>query len=305
MKGFIVERDEYIFAYVMDELDSGIKNEALWVKAFAIAEGDESKHKAFYLQYRAEEIKSVFEVNNIDYRECSQSKISEYIENDFKEKLAPEWMKKLWKWADDNNIPDLDWDEISADPDEWSNWEGIPRDSKKLINLKTLYLMWYTEITEMPKEIGSLINLELLSISRFANLKELPKEIGNLVNLKELKISWNNSLAKIPKEIGNLSSLEKFDLSYNKNLKTLPEEIGKLSQLKYLDFCCHTGDGIEDCTVFDTFPEELSNLKSLRMMRVDRQNKNDIPDGLFDVSDLSIYCNTMWPHDPEVLKEKE
>jgi len=66
-----------------------------------------------------------------------------------------DWIYKLWKWADENNIPDLEWveEELQYETNiwglEWTEedlqannnicysgyWKGIPRDRENLLNL--------------------------------------------------------------------------------------------------------------------------------------------------------------------------
>ncbi len=379
-----MDRDEHIFAYVMDELEDGIKNEALWIKSFSVAEGNENKHKALYLQYRVEEIKSVFKKNNIDYTECSKDKISKYIENGFKDELSPEWMRKLWQWADKHSIPDLDnlnycsglartmnrlikqdilrlSDEnktigelpkeignlINLEKIEVSNTNisSVPKEIGKLINLNELGLD-FNKVTKLPKEVENLkkvkklslgftselpkglrnfksitelsihkaakidskeieglVNLKKLYISGSSHLEMIPKEIGNLNKLEELTISWCDNLIEIPKEIGKLSNLEELNLGKNKKLKTLPKELGNLTKLKNLDFCCHVGSGYMECTILKSFPEELSNLTNLRFINIDLSNEKDIPNGLFNLSALTI---TGWVECfTEIIKKRD
>ena len=52
-----MDRDEHIYAYIMEELENGIKDEALWIKAYAISEGVEERIKPLYMQYRVNFIK--------------------------------------------------------------------------------------------------------------------------------------------------------------------------------------------------------------------------------------------------------
>ena len=96
-----------------------------------------------------------------------------------KNNLPTNWMQRLWKWADNNDI-------------------SLPRDRDKLIGLKKLNLEHY-QLTELPKEIGNLVNLTWLSLE-YNQLTELPKEIGNLVILIQLNLA-SNQLTELPKEL--------------------------------------------------------------------------------------------------------
>jgi len=75
-------------------------------------------------------------------------------------------MERLWAWADENNIDEME----------------LPRDKSGLINIRELNLL-SKHFTELPKEIGQLTNLRALSLFN-NNLTALPKEIVNLTNLK-------------------------------------------------------------------------------------------------------------------------
>ena len=58
-----MENDENIYLYVMKELDGDIKNEALWIKAYALSNGDEKQIKPKYIQFRVEELKKILELS--------------------------------------------------------------------------------------------------------------------------------------------------------------------------------------------------------------------------------------------------
>ena len=49
--------DEHLFLLANSELESGKKNEALWIKALALVHGDEDKAKHQYIVLRVEQIK--------------------------------------------------------------------------------------------------------------------------------------------------------------------------------------------------------------------------------------------------------
>ena len=49
--------DESLYAQAFDELNQGIRRDGLWAKALANAEGDETKARGLYLQYRVQSYK--------------------------------------------------------------------------------------------------------------------------------------------------------------------------------------------------------------------------------------------------------
>ena len=46
------EVDKKTYGLIAEEIDSGNTQKALWTKAFSDAEGDESRTKALYINYR-------------------------------------------------------------------------------------------------------------------------------------------------------------------------------------------------------------------------------------------------------------
>lgn len=69
-------------------------------------------------------------------------------------------------------------------------FDGIPTDINKYVNLETLYLTDFG-MDVVPKEIGQLKKLKSLSLAGNA-LTELPEELFTLKQLKELIISDND-----------------------------------------------------------------------------------------------------------------
>ena len=46
--------EEQVYEAVATELAAGVRKEGLWLKAFAEAQGDETRAKALYVRYRAQ-----------------------------------------------------------------------------------------------------------------------------------------------------------------------------------------------------------------------------------------------------------
>lgn len=142
------------------------------------------------------------------------------------------WMEKLWTWADENGIQNLDWQCVDYHTNVGSEI-GFPRDKNRLLDMTKLQIPGNL-LREVPREIGNLSNLTSLGL--FTNeLTELPEEIGQLSNLKYLYLA-GNKLVTLPKEIGQLTNLNDLNLN-NNELKELPKEIVNLTNLRFFVFC--------------------------------------------------------------------
>ena len=126
--------------------------------------------------------------------------------------FVPDWMCRLWKWADENNIQE----------------ETIPRNKDALLNLKKVKLLFI--FFHIPKiDWESLTKEESNSLTeKYANdlheainiVKEntyLAPEIGHLIHLEELCISMN-PIEQLPDEIIHLRDIRKLCLCRNPNL---------------------------------------------------------------------------------------
>ena len=64
--------------------------------------------------------------------------ISQYIDNKFKTKetnTTTKWIINLWKWADENNIPDTKWIE-DGECDDGIYFIGLARDEEELLKTR-------------------------------------------------------------------------------------------------------------------------------------------------------------------------
>jgi hypothetical protein len=141
----------------------------------------------------------------------------------------------------------------------------LPPEIGKMVNLENLVLDG-NELHSLPKEIGNLENLKKLSL-KYNYLDSLPIEIGDLVNLEELYLERNN-LYELPDEIGRLKALKFLYIGKN-NLTELPASIGELTNLIELDVS-YSGPMLR-------IPPELSKLKSLELLIVDRTTQFPVP----------------------------
>ncbi len=161
-----MERDEHIFAYVMDELENGVKNEALWVKAYAMVDGIEEKITPRYIQYRVEELKEKLKDNYIDFKSIAKDDIyhSLYSGNSL------DWMQEIWEWADSHDIPDY-----TNNDDHMSPYGGgLARKKDDLLKQKHINLSYY---------VGS-------GMCGWIDLDFIPKELCRLPMLNHLRIGY-------------------------------------------------------------------------------------------------------------------
>lgn len=135
------------------------------------------------------------------------------------------WIDRLYAWADENDIPDLTWDE------EDNIYKGLPRDNSKLLNLACLDLS-NNKLIKLPPEIGQLTNLTTLNLGR-NYLTELPPEIGQLSNLTYLNLGKNYHI-ELPPEIGQLINLTTLDY-FGNNLTYFRKELLYASSEEILD----------------------------------------------------------------------
>lgn len=137
------------------------------------------------------------------------------------------WMERLWAWADENNIPDLEW------VNEYEGyWRGLPRDKEKLIDLEILNID-DLNLYSLPAELSNLKNLRIFSCID-NNLKSLPVELCLLVSLEELRLDYNKFDA-LPTKIGNLINLKVLQIEIL-SLTEVPQSIVNLKKLTNLSF---------------------------------------------------------------------
>lgn len=156
--------------------------------------------------------------------------------------MESELLNEIMKWADENDISELD-----------INNSGIPRNEIELLNLEEIDLLGY-DLKDLPSEIGILTNLKILNVN-YCDLESIPSEISNLYNLEHLELGATCSkIVELPKSIvklknlkslalnGNFSNnsfelltelpLEYLQITHNSSLTSLPIDFFK--KLKYL-----------------------------------------------------------------------
>ncbi len=200
------------------------------------------------------------------------------------------WIQRLWDWADENDIGDLEW----VESDRY--WKGLPRNKKTLLYFKSLTLSC-NSLRELPKEIGNLSSLTELDLTHNLSLTKLPETIGNLSNLTKLDLSWNN-MTELPKEIGKLKYLTELNLSVNK-LTKLPEEIGELNNLTELKLFSNR---------LEEVPREIGNLDRLTLLDLSLNRLTELPEEMGELSNLtklSLSAGDILKSLPENKQEKK
>ena len=195
------------------------------------------------------------------------------IKNIFNNKVVIDddsWMQRLWDWADENDISDLEWVD-NKNYDDGGYWEGLSRNKENLLKIKKLNL-GFSNITYLPGEIGNLTSLVDFNLE-YSNLTELPKEIGRLTNLTKFNL-LSSDIVYLPKEIGDLISLVDFNLEYS-NLTELPQEIGNLTNLRNLNL---------DHNNLTELPKEIGKLVNLQNLNL---GSSSIPEHSLDNNNLS------------------
>ncbi|XP_006595239.1 putative disease resistance RPP13-like protein 1 [Glycine max] len=114
---------------------------------------------------------------------------------------------------------------------------------QKLRYLRTLSLLKYENITELPESVSILVLLRYLDLS-YTSIKRLPDATCRLYNLLTLKLSHCEFLTQLPEQIGNLVNLPHLDIR-DTNLLAMPAQISKLQDLRVLtSFIVGREDGV-------------------------------------------------------------
>lgn len=164
---------------------------------------------------------------------------------------TPPWINELYQWADDNNIPELQYYEDIYEEDngelvDHGFWVGLPRDSHILLNLDELNLSWHNCI-EIPEQIRHLTKLKKFEFVKSPcglmptfyatsegpnKITQIPDWVGELVNLEVLDLS-GNAIEVVPKSIAQLQKLRQLYL-HNNELVFVDGSVAQLNNLEVL-----------------------------------------------------------------------
>jgi hypothetical protein len=194
------------------------------------------------------------------------------------------WIDELFQWADNNNIPELqfiDDDTLCGDGERKIEgfWVGLPRNREVLVNLEELDLSWHS-CSEIPKQIKYLKNLKKFRFSKSRDgrqppfmknadgldaIEEIPEWIVELENLEELDLS-NNKISYVPNVIEKLKNLKKLYLHRNM-IMFVDADLGSLCKLEVLWIWWNMFSVLDSC---------IDNLKELVNFDVDWEQPNKL-----------------------------
>ena len=206
------------------------------------------------------------------------------IKNQDKLDFDDTWIDELFQWADNNNIPELQYieDDTLCDDGEFpiqGFWIGLPRDRDVLVNLEELDLSWHN-CCEIPKQIKHLKKLKKFIFSKSRDgrqppfmknadglneIEEIPVWIAELENLEELDLS-NNKISFVPDVIGKLKNLKKLYL-HNNLIMFVDVELAFLSKLEVIWIYWNMFSVLDNC---------IDNLKELANLDVDWKQPNKL-----------------------------
>lgn len=210
------------------------------------------------------------------------------------------WIDKLFQWANDNNVPELEyfedlWEAGNSKTVDDGFWHGLPRNKEAMLSMTELNLDWH-DLTELPGELGNLRQLTKISCCKEPDglqakpsprtdnqLTCIPDWITDLPNLRSICFS-GNAIELITEGIGNLVKLETLWLSENK-IQNIPKSIGRCARLKQLELRSNE---------IMSIPESLSQCRDLEYLSLDSNQITRIPESLYQCSNLeylSLSCN--------------
>ncbi|KAH9790018.1 Disease resistance-like protein DSC1 [Citrus sinensis] len=157
--------------------------------------------------------------------------------------------------------------------------QELPSSIERLSSLILLNLGNCSRLEGLPSKICKLKSLERLNLSGCSNLQRLPNELGNLEALKELKAE-GIAIREVPSSIVCLKNLGRLSFESFKGHEQmgllLPISFG-LTSLTYLR--------LTDCSITE-LPECLGQLSSLRILFLDKNNFERIPESIICLSHL-------------------
>jgi len=148
------ENDALLFEYVLKEVDEGTIVSSLWAKAIAFAEGNDSKIKPLYMQYRVQSIKDELTMLKITYDELKRDALFHKLSSIFsKSKQVNDPLKKVSQ----KNIQILDKNDIQEEENKKKKADkyiGLSQDEKNDLMQKELDAFFDEENKNQNTEIA-------------------------------------------------------------------------------------------------------------------------------------------------------
>ena len=136
----------------------------------------------------------------------------------------------------------------------------LPSSVECLTGLNILILSGCKNLQCLSNTICSLTLIDNLSLYKCSKFHKLPKDFGNMISLKNLTL-WGTAIKELPSSVEFLISLRSLNLTGCKNFEFLQSTICSLKSLYEID--------LSECSKFFNLPDNLGNLKGLRMLYLD------------------------------------
>jgi len=81
----MIDNDELLYEYVIDEMEESKPIKGLWAKAMAHSDGNNDKANSLYMKYRVQSIKDEFDSLGLNYIDLQKEKVFAIIKSGFKE----------------------------------------------------------------------------------------------------------------------------------------------------------------------------------------------------------------------------
>ncbi|MBD3214815.1 MAG: hypothetical protein GF311_19545 [Candidatus Lokiarchaeota archaeon] len=154
----------------------------------------------------------------------------------------------------------------------------LPKGIVDLVNLTKLDLN-YNKLSTLPITFSHLKSLEVLNLED-NKMEIFPEIITRLTSLRELYIG-GNQFHELPSSLVNLKSLEKLKFSPDHvkygNFETLPEFLGNLKSLKELDVAYNN---------LKSLPTSIGNLKNLEILSLSHNRLTQLPNSIGNLAKL-------------------
>ena len=162
--------------------------------------------------------------------------------------------------------------------------EKLP-DLSPLTALQELRLAGMRNVTNLDEALAHLPPLSTLLLDDVP-LTAFPDKPGSLTNLRDLTVA-STSIQQLPRWIGSLDKLERFYFEFNSQIESLPDDLGNLRALRELYIgLSRRGPTPKSGPRIIPLPRSLGKLVHLENLTLDSCNLEEIPDWVFDLTNL-------------------